>query len=88
MIEQAFAAEYNLFTIESGSQYGFAEWRDDLKKLMISAGVDDTQQVFMLSDHDIKDEAYLEDVNNILNNGEVKAIVLDPSCLFRNCQGT
>ncbi|XXQ31525.1 Dynein heavy chain AAA lid domain containing protein [Plasmodiophora brassicae] len=67
----AFAAEYQVFSIEAGNLYGVNEWRDDLKKLLTTSGVEDVQQVFLLSDNNLKNESFLEDINNILNNGEV-----------------
>lgn len=69
---QAFAAEYQVFSIEAGNLYGVNEWRDDLKKLLTTSGVEDVQQVFLLSDNNLKNESFLEDINNILNNGEVR----------------
>eukprot|EP00495_Collosphaeridae_sp_1-RS-2012_P005613 TRINITY_DN5029_c0_g1_i1.p5 TRINITY_DN5029_c0_g1~~TRINITY_DN5029_c0_g1_i1.p5 ORF type:complete len:63 (+),score=9.46 TRINITY_DN5029_c0_g1_i1:977-1165(+) len=46
-------------------------FRDDLKELLILAGGKGKHTVFLLTDTQIIDERMLEDVNNILNAGEV-----------------
>jgi len=42
-----------------------------MKKLFMDCGVDEKQTVFLLSDTQIVMESFLEDINNILNNGEI-----------------
>jgi len=51
------------------------QFREDLKQLMISCG-GATGKVtsFIFTDNSIKEEAFLEDINNILNTGEVPNI--------------
>jgi dynein heavy chain len=39
--------------------------------LFMHCGVDNSPYVFLLSDTQIINEAFLEDINNILNNGEI-----------------
>lgn len=41
------------------------------QKLFMNCGVDEKQHVFLFSDTQIVQEAFLEDVNNVLNNGEI-----------------
>ena len=51
------------------------EWREDLKSLMGQAGGSKGLPTsFVLTDNHIKMESFLEDVNNILNTGEVPNI--------------
>lgn len=38
---------------------------------MRRAGVDGTNMVFLFGDHQIKEESFLEDVNMILNSGDI-----------------
>jgi dynein heavy chain len=64
-------ADYDCFQIELTRTYAETEWREDLKKLYRTAGVDGKNTVFLLSDTQIKLETFLEDINNILNSGEV-----------------
>jgi len=67
-------AGYSLFRIEITKTYGMTEWRDDLKRLMIEAGSGDRPVVFLFSDTQIAKEAFVEDINNMLNAGEVPNI--------------
>eukprot|EP00063_Salmo_salar_P015399 XP_013990234.1 PREDICTED: dynein heavy chain 12, axonemal isoform X3 [Salmo salar] len=64
-------AKMTLFQPEISKSYGLNEWRDDLKFLLKSAGVKGQKTVFLLTDSQIKEEAFLEDVDSVLNTGEV-----------------
>ncbi|XP_029012096.1 dynein axonemal heavy chain 12 [Betta splendens] len=64
-------AHMNMFQPEISKSYGMNEWRDDLKMLLKNAGVKGQKTVFLLTDAQIKDEAFLEDVDSVLNTGEV-----------------
>lgn len=66
-----YISEYSCIQIELTRSYGKDEWREDLKKLYISAGVQGKDTVFLLSDAQIKNEVFLEDINSILNSGIV-----------------
>uniref|UniRef100_A0A8C9YAS1 Dynein axonemal heavy chain 12 n=1 Tax=Sander lucioperca TaxID=283035 RepID=A0A8C9YAS1_SANLU len=57
-------AHMTMFQPEISKSYGITEWRDDLK-------VSFMKTVFLLTDAQIKDEAFLEDVDSVLNTGEV-----------------
>eukprot|EP00048_Salpingoeca_helianthica_P012917 m.190889 g.190889 ORF g.190889 m.190889 type:complete len:3952 (+) comp15437_c5_seq39:290-12145(+) len=72
------ATDYECFQIELSKNYGVAEWRDDIKKVLKKAGLENKQIVFLFSDTQIKAESFLEDINNILNSGDVPGIY-DPS---------
>ncbi|KAJ3214893.1 Dynein heavy chain 1, axonemal [Dinochytrium kinnereticum] len=69
-----FMEEYELFQIEINKNYGQTEWKDDLKKVMFWAGIDAKPTVFLYCDTQIVSESCLEDVNNILNGGDVPNI--------------
>ncbi|KAJ3068699.1 Dynein heavy chain 6, axonemal [Podochytrium sp. JEL0797] len=64
-------SDFHCVQVELTRTYGEVEWHEDLKKLYISAGVEGKNTVFLLSDTQIKTESFLEDINNILNSGEV-----------------
>ena len=69
-----FIEEFGIFQIEVSKNYGNSEWKEDLKKVMFSSGLDGNQMVFLLTDTQIISESCLEDVNNILNGGDVPNI--------------
>ncbi|KAK9514800.1 hypothetical protein VZT92_025488 [Zoarces viviparus] len=64
-------AHMTMFQPEISKSYGINEWRDDLKMQLKNAGVKGQKTVFLLTDTQIKDEAFLEDVDSVLNTGEV-----------------
>jgi dynein heavy chain len=67
----SFINECVIFKIEITKSYGKVEWQDDLKSLYKSLGVDNKRIVFTFADTSIKNEMFIEDINNILNVGEV-----------------
>ena len=66
-----FIADYCLFSVEISKNYGKNEWREDLKKIISKTGGEGKPSVFLFADFQMKDESFLEDVNNLLNTGEV-----------------
>ena len=68
-------ADFALFQVQVSSVYATVDWKDDLRKLMTMAGIEGKEVVFLFSDTQIKFESMLEDINNILNNGEVPGLM-------------
>ncbi|EFJ52606.1 dynein heavy chain 7 [Volvox carteri f. nagariensis] len=66
-----FMGGFKSFSIELTRGYGANEFREDLKKLYRTAGIDGEPVVFLFSDTQIVQEGFLEDINNMLNSGEV-----------------
>ena len=64
-------ADFKLFQIEISKSYRMNEWREDMKLIMSMAGEKDLPTVFLFDDTQIVMESFLEDVNGILNTGEV-----------------
>lgn len=66
-----YMAGYKCFQVEIVKGYGMVEWRDDVKKCLLLAGVKDTPVVFLFSDVQVVNETMLEDLNGVLNSGNV-----------------
>ncbi|XP_058804505.1 dynein axonemal heavy chain 1-like [Phymastichus coffea] len=70
----AHIAEYFCFQIKLSKTYSTRDWRDDIKDLLLKTGLQQRSSVFLFSDTQIKSELFLEDINNILNSGDVPNI--------------
>jgi len=64
-------ANYDVHQPEITKNYGVFEFREDCKKVMKMAGAQNKPTVFLLTDSQIKDERFLEDIDSLLNTGEV-----------------
>ncbi|XP_055452394.1 dynein axonemal heavy chain 6 [Psammomys obesus] len=62
---------YKCLQIELSRGYNYDSFHEDLRKLYKMAGVEDKNMVFLFTDTQIVVEEFLEDINNILNSGEV-----------------
>lgn len=67
----AFVANMSLESIKITRGYGIHEFREDIKKYMLKTGVEGRDLVFLFTDSQIVDETMLEDLNNVLNTGEI-----------------
>ncbi|KAG7256266.1 hypothetical protein CRUP_029316 [Coryphaenoides rupestris] len=56
-------SDYECFQIELSKNYGQPEWREDIKGIMLKAGLTNQQITFLFVD--------TQDVNSILNSGDV-----------------
>jgi len=83
-----YMADYSLVEVEITKGYGMAEWRDTLRAMLLDAGLKEQPTVFLFSDTQIIHDGFLEDVNNLLNSGEVPNIFDDKDMdqIFAACK--
>lgn len=49
-VSLSISSEYECFQIELAKNYGQAEWREDIKSIMLKAGIDNKQITFLFVD--------------------------------------
>ncbi|KAA0150075.1 hypothetical protein FNF29_05515 [Cafeteria roenbergensis] len=67
-------AEIPCTGVELTRGYGRNEFREDIKKRMLQAGVKGESLAFLFTDTQIVEEGFLEDINNVLNTGEIPSL--------------
>jgi len=70
---------YRIFRIEITKDYKIDKnWKDDVKNCLLQAGAKRNPTTFLIVDTQIISEKQLEDINNILNTGDVPNIYEGP----------
>ena len=65
-------ASYEIVSLEMKKGYSIKDWRDDMRERLFQAsGIEAIPHVFLFSDTQMINEAFVEDINNILNNGKI-----------------
>lgn len=62
--------------VEITKNFGTEQFRDFLKELMFASGIDGQNICLVLTDNQIVKESFLEDINNLLNTGDVPNLFL------------
>ena len=60
-----------VFQIELIKNYNSQSFRDDMVKIMKRSGIEGVPVSFVFTDIQISHESFLEDINNMLNTGEI-----------------
>lgn len=63
-----------VFNGAASRSYGINNFLDDIRLLYRRAGSENVKTTFVFTDNDIKEEAFLEYINNILSSGEVPSL--------------
>ena len=66
--------EYKCISIELTRGYDSKEFREDIKKLFKTTGILGQSVTFLFTDTQIVNEGFVEDINNLLNSGEVPGL--------------
>lgn len=67
----SFMLTYQNYSIKLTKNYKPKDFREDLKKVLKQSGCHGTPYTFLMSDTQIVNETFLEDINNILNTGDI-----------------
>ncbi|KRX05785.1 P-loop containing nucleoside triphosphate hydrolase [Pseudocohnilembus persalinus] len=66
--------DISIFQVEMTKSYTKENWVEDMQKVLISAGADNKECVFIISDSQIQQPFILEDINNLLNSGDIPSL--------------
>jgi dynein heavy chain len=69
-----FISQYKSFSIEVVKGYSMKDWRENLKVVLMQGGVQAKQTTFLFVDTQIINENMLEDINTVLNSGDVPGL--------------
>jgi dynein heavy chain len=72
----AYLCDQALVDIDTSKNYHEEQWREQLKSVIMKAGQDGKSCVLLLPDSKIKGSFMLDDINNLLNSGDVPNLFL------------
>jgi dynein heavy chain len=67
----AFIMGMEVVQVEISKSYSMGDWHEDMQKMLTRAGGEGVPTVFLFSDTSIKFEAMVEEINGVLNSGEI-----------------
>jgi dynein heavy chain, axonemal len=70
----AYVGRHKIFQITLTKSYNLQSLYEDIKELYVSAGKDRKNTTFLFTDSEIKDEMFLEAINNILMTGQIPGL--------------
>ena len=73
----SFMMGFKNFSIRLSKNYRLSNFRDDLKLALLESGWEGAPYTFLLADTQIVNESFLEDINNILNTGDITNLYED-----------
>ncbi|GET87136.1 dynein heavy chain, putative [Leishmania tarentolae] len=84
----AFMMNMDLQTVHIARNYGIEEFRDEVRKVLLDSGARGKEVVFVISDSQLVHSEMLEDINNLLNTGEVPGMMglEDMETIVRYCR--
>ena len=70
----AFILEQISFQVKLSKNFDPSKFREQIKERMLVAGTEESATTFILNDTQIMYESFLEDINNILNTGDITGL--------------
>ncbi|KAG1714038.1 Dynein heavy chain 3, axonemal [Nymphon striatum] len=65
-----FIQQHEMYEIKATKNYSDIEWRDDLKKVMMTTGMENKMVTFLLQDNQMN-QSFYEDLNTLLNTADI-----------------
>ena len=73
----AFTQQCKIYEPVVTQSYSIMDWQEDVKAVLQLAGLEGRRTVLLINDSDLTNDSQWEDVNNMLNTGEVPNIFTD-----------
>ena len=67
----SYILQYHVFQIQLKKNFSVKDFRECMRNQMMDCGLQGKQITFLMTDTQIVNENFLEDINNVLNTGEI-----------------